>query len=48
VRDVGAREPVSAVIAIRDRSLREPRLARLVAAGPIVTVPGGYPIAGWW
>jgi imidazolonepropionase-like amidohydrolase len=31
---------------IRDRLRADPRNARLIAAGPLVTVPGGYPIAG--
>ena len=45
VRDLGAPtgEPY---FATRDRLRADPRYARVVAAGPIVTVPEGYPIAG--
>ena len=32
--------------AVRDRLRDDPRYARIVAAGPLVTVPHGYPIAG--
>jgi|GEM_PF-136767 metal-dependent hydrolase (beta-lactamase superfamily II)/imidazolonepropionase-like amidohydrolase len=45
VRDVGA--PVGLDYFARRDSLRSnPKLARVVAAGPLVTVPNGYPIAG--
>ncbi len=45
VRDVGERlgQPY---FSTRDRLNTNPRNARLIAAGPLVTVPGGYPIAG--
>ncbi len=45
VRDLGERwgRPT---FALRDRLRDDPRYARLIAAGPLVTVPGGYPIAG--
>jgi imidazolonepropionase-like amidohydrolase len=33
--------------ALVDQLDRSPRLARVVAAGPFVTVPGGYPIVPW-
>lgn len=35
------------LFAFRDAVLAHPRYTRLVAAGPMVTVPGGYPIAYW-
>jgi imidazolonepropionase-like amidohydrolase len=44
VRDVGAREPAAEVFAFRDAARADPRLARLVAVGPLVTVPGAYPL----
>jgi len=44
VRDVGAAEPPSSAFAFRDSVRSNPFCARLVAAGPLVTVPGGYPI----
>ena len=31
----------------RDTRLNRPEFARIVAAGPILTVPGGYPIRSW-
>jgi imidazolonepropionase-like amidohydrolase len=45
VRDLGAPtgEPY---FATRDRLRADPRYSRVVAAGPIMTVPEGYPIAG--
>ncbi len=46
VRDLGA-DPSRPLFALRDELNRNPRCARLVAAGPIVTVPGGYPIVPW-
>lgn len=46
VRDLGARSN-PAPFSIRDEANRQPRYAHLVAAGPMVTVPGGYPIAIW-
>jgi imidazolonepropionase-like amidohydrolase len=45
VRDVGAYEPPSVAFKFRDSVRPDPFCARLVAAGPLVTVPGGYPIA---
>ena len=44
VRDVGAAEPYATVFRLRDVYRANPLCARLVAAGPLVTVPGGYPI----
>jgi enamidase len=45
VRDLGA--PYGGnYLARRERMSDDPQRARLVAAGPLVTVPGGYPIAG--
>jgi enamidase len=45
VRDVGA--PVSLRWdALREALAQDPRNARILAAGPLVTCPGGYPIAG--
>ena len=35
------------LFAYRDATLNHPQYARVVAAGPIVTVPGGYPIPNW-
>jgi len=32
---------------LRDKAREDPRCARLVAAGPMITVPKGYPIARW-
>lgn len=43
VRDVGAYEPPSVAFTFRDSVRPDPSCARLVAAGPLVTVPGGYP-----
>jgi imidazolonepropionase-like amidohydrolase len=45
VRDLGQRYPFP-YFATRDRLNADPHHARLVAAGPLVTVPDGYPIAG--
>jgi imidazolonepropionase-like amidohydrolase len=45
VRDLGARLGRNH-FAIRDRLRADAHNARLIAAGPLVTVPGGYPIAG--
>jgi imidazolonepropionase-like amidohydrolase len=44
VRDVGARETPQAAFAVRDASRSDPSRARIVAAGPLVTVQGGYPL----
>jgi imidazolonepropionase-like amidohydrolase len=46
VRDLGA-YPADDLFDRRDALLRDNRYARLVAAGPIVTVPDGYPIVPW-
>jgi imidazolonepropionase-like amidohydrolase len=43
VRDLGA-NPQEPLFSIRDSVLKENQYARLVAAGPIVTVPHGYPV----
>jgi imidazolonepropionase-like amidohydrolase len=43
VRDLGAAVAYDA-FAARDRFAIEPANARVVSAGPLVTVPGGYPI----
>jgi imidazolonepropionase-like amidohydrolase len=39
--------PVPPLFRFRDVVREHPQYARLVAAGPIVTVPGGYPIPVW-
>jgi imidazolonepropionase-like amidohydrolase len=46
VRDLGT-SPAPDTFAIRDALLRDPRNARLVAAGPMLTVQGGYPMVPW-
>jgi imidazolonepropionase-like amidohydrolase len=46
VRDLGA-SPSVALFARRDALLEDNANARLVAAGPIVTVPDGYPMVPW-
>ena len=46
VRDLGA-SPSSDRFSQRDALLKEDRYARLIAAGPIVTVPNGYPMVPW-
>ncbi len=43
VRDVGAYDPPSVAFKFRDSVRSDTSCARLVAAGPLVTVPGGYP-----
>ena len=46
VRDVGAPwKERHTYFTTRDRLNQDPHNARLVASGPLVTVPGGYPIA---
>jgi imidazolonepropionase-like amidohydrolase len=45
VRDLGARYPFS-LFSTRDRYNDDPTSATLIAAGPLITVPRGYPIAG--
>jgi imidazolonepropionase-like amidohydrolase len=46
VRDLGA-YPADDLFERRDVLLKDNRNARLVAAGPMVTVPDGYPIVPW-
>jgi imidazolonepropionase-like amidohydrolase len=46
VRDLGG-NPKNNLFSWRNKSLKNPELARLVAAGPMVTVPGGYPKVPW-
>jgi imidazolonepropionase-like amidohydrolase len=46
VRDLGA-YPANDLFSRRDAFLKDNRYARLVAAGPIVTVPQGYPMVPW-
>ena len=43
VRDLGGREDYELIASLN----RDPANARLVAAGPFITVPGGYPIVPW-
>lgn len=45
VRDLGEKVGLS-YFAARDRLNADPNNARVISAGPLVTVPGGYPIAG--
>jgi imidazolonepropionase-like amidohydrolase len=47
VRDMATGQPPEEAFAFRDGVRDKPQYARLVAAGPMVTVPGGYPIARW-
>jgi imidazolonepropionase-like amidohydrolase len=42
VRDLGNNGPPSDLFAFRDEVFQDPKYARLVAAGPMVTVPGVY------
>jgi len=46
VRDLGA-YPSTDLFSRRDTLLENDRCARLVAAGPMVTVPDGYPMVPW-
>ena len=46
VRDLGV-APWDDAFVRRDALLRDPANARLVAAGPLVTVSGGYPMVPW-
>jgi imidazolonepropionase-like amidohydrolase len=46
VRDLGV-APWDDAFVRRDALLADPANARLVAAGPLVTVPGGYPMVPW-
>lgn len=45
VRDLGAKYPFYRFY-LRDQFNQDPYLATLIAAGPLITVPGGYPIVG--
>lgn len=45
VRDLGAPYPFFRFY-VRDRNNEDPDLATVVSAGPLLTVPGGYPIVG--
>lgn len=47
VRDLGAHTMDGQWFTRRDALKRDPQNARLVAAGPFITVPGGYPIVPW-
>lgn len=47
VRDLGNGGDVARLFARRDKLRAEPACARLVAAGPMITVPDGYPIVPW-
>jgi imidazolonepropionase-like amidohydrolase len=47
VRDLASGQPPEELFTFRDEALTHPEYARLVAVGPMVTVPGGYPIARW-
>lgn len=47
VRDLGNGGPRSEIFALRDRLSKDPQNARLIAAGPMVTVPDGYPDVYW-
>jgi imidazolonepropionase-like amidohydrolase len=42
VRDLGSDRPQADLFAMRNEASQDPGLARLVAAGPMLTVPGGY------
>ena len=46
IRDLGA-SPADDLFARRDALLKDNANARLVAAGPLVTVPDGYPMVPW-
>ena len=46
VRDLGA-NPKNPLFLIRNEVLNDPQYARLVAAGPMITVPNGYPMVPW-
>ncbi len=45
VRDLGAKYPFT-LFPTRDRYNDDPTTATIIAAGPLITVPRGYPIAG--
>jgi imidazolonepropionase-like amidohydrolase len=44
---IQAQRPTPSFFHFRDAVREHPQYARLVVAGPIVTVPGGYPIPVW-
>lgn len=46
VRDLNG-NPQNDLFSFRNAVLQKPKCARLVAAGPMVTVPGGYPSVPW-
>jgi len=45
VRDLGAKFPFFRFSA-RDQNNKDPKFATVISAGPLITVPGGYPIVG--
>jgi imidazolonepropionase-like amidohydrolase len=47
VRDLGSGPDYKPVFSFRDRVNKSARTARLLAVGPLITVPGGYPEAIW-
>jgi imidazolonepropionase-like amidohydrolase len=47
VRDLGNGGDREALFAFRDSHRDQPQFARLVAVGPPVSVPGGYPMVPW-
>jgi len=47
VRDLGNGGSRNELFALREEMGAKPACARLVAAGPMVTVPGGYPMVPW-
>lgn len=47
VCDMSAGSGYEATYAFRNAARAKPSLARLAAAGPMLTVPGGYPIVPW-
>ncbi len=47
VREMGSSSSAQEMFAFRDAGRDQPQLARLVAAGPFVSVPDGYPIVPW-
>jgi imidazolonepropionase-like amidohydrolase len=47
VRDMGSSGSPREMFSFRDARRDQPQFARLVAAGPFVTVPDGYPILPW-
>jgi imidazolonepropionase-like amidohydrolase len=47
VRDLGTSRSRQALFAVRDERRGQPKYARLVAVGPWMSVPGGYPEVPW-